>query len=73
MTVNNLFLYCSQINEYTRFVIFEDFTTYLFNEAPIADDCFEDLDPEITSSKVAHFRIDADEDIVYVEVVNNDN
>ena len=66
MTITELFLLCSSIDEYTEFVVFDDYDSYLFNMAPIAVTCFDYLNPEITKRKIHHFKID--DDIVYVEV-----
>lgn len=66
MTINDLFLLCSNIDEYTEFMVFEDFDTYLFDTAPIAVGTFEDLDPVLCEAKVCHFRFSGKE--VHVEV-----
>jgi hypothetical protein len=69
MTIGELFLACSTINEFTVFVVYDDFGNYLFDNAPIANGTLEELGNVLTIAKVKHFHIG--EHAVYVEVEDN--
>lgn len=68
MTINDLFLACSQLNEKSYFALYNNFKDYASHKKAFRFTRFEDLESEICELKVAHFQIDVDFGIAYVEV-----
>ena len=68
MTLLDLFTNCDSLEDNTRFVVFETWTEYKLDLAPIATGTFPDLPWEIATADVRKFRWEDNTVYAWVEV-----